>query len=84
VWTTGARLGETTIEQSFSGGATVTVDGYDDLSGGIALPLRIDRENAGDDVRLDVAATFETGETLETTYELAHEETYAVPTPAAD
>ncbi|MWG34118.1 hypothetical protein [Halomarina oriensis] len=84
VWTTGALVGGTTIEQSFFSGATVTVDGYDDQSGGIALPLRIDRENTGDDVRLDVSATFGTGDTLETTYELTHEETYAVPTPATD
>lgn len=84
VWTTGVRFGETTIEQSFSGGATVTVGGYADLSGGVVLPLRIEGENTDDDVRLDVAATFGTGDTLETTYELDHEETYAVPTPAAD
>jgi hypothetical protein len=82
VWTTGTYAGETSVERRVSR-ATVIVDSYD-RNGGIALPLRIDRENAGDNVRLDVFATFETGDTLETTYELDHRETYAVPTPATD
>jgi len=83
VWTTGMIYGESTVERWPAGGATVVAE-FDGLNGAQQLPLRIERENTDDDVRLDVSATFGDGDTLETTYELDHEETYAVPTPAAD